>query len=345
MKLPIILSVSLLLLLSGNALSAENSTPEPAHTDATSTGTKSSDAGERVQPDPESLRITALVAALQQEQASETEVIWLETAQESRLALYQQTGTGESHGGIMIFHDRETGPDWPTLVNPLRTDLTDYGWNTLAISLPVPSVQIIPARTIPALQDKDQVQEATQADSDDAATETNTATEERAPAESYQQKFSRIAAAGSELLKQKGHATQVVIGIGDAATWATDYILQNQPNPNLHLVLINPVQATDDSAPKLSERLAELKTPTLDLYFSSDQQQSKSAKLRKRIVLRSKIDDYQQVRINQRSDDPKKSEQWMNRQLQGLLYSRIVKNVAAKPAATQAQPTQITPGS
>jgi len=341
MKLPLILSTSLLLLLCGNANSAEDSTTESAPAAAT----EATDAGSRVEPDPESQRIAALAQALQYEQAAETEVIWLEAPKENRLALYRQTGTADSHGGIMIFHDIATSPDWPTLVHPLRTALTDHGWNTLAISLPAPSAQTIPERTIPTLQNKEQVQKTAQGDSTTETSANNTAANEGEAAESYLQTFSTIAAAGSDLLYQKGHDSQIVIGIGDAATWATGYVLQNQPNPNLHLVIINPSQATDSSAPKLAELLAKLKTPTLDLYFSSDNQQLKRAKLRKRITLRNKVSGYQQVKINQRSDDPKKSKRWLSRQLHGLLYSRIIKNAAVKSTAIQAQPKQVTPGS
>lgn len=44
-------------------------------------------------------------------------------------------------GGVLILHDLEQHGQWPVLIAPLREELPDYGWTTLAIELPVPVSQ------------------------------------------------------------------------------------------------------------------------------------------------------------------------------------------------------------
>ncbi|MEM6406066.1 MAG: DUF3530 family protein [Pseudomonadota bacterium] len=51
------------------------------------------------------------------------------------LGIYMTSDT--ARGSVLILHGRGIHPDWPDLINPLRVDLTEHGWNTLSIQLPV----------------------------------------------------------------------------------------------------------------------------------------------------------------------------------------------------------------
>lgn len=51
------------------------------------------------------------------------------------LSIY--TEADEPVGGVIILHGRGFHPDWADAINPLRTGLVEFGWNTLSIQLPV----------------------------------------------------------------------------------------------------------------------------------------------------------------------------------------------------------------
>lgn len=55
----------------------------------------------------------------------------------SFLAIYTESAVTPARGTVIVLHGRGFHPDWPTVVHPLRVGLTEHGWNTLAIQLPV----------------------------------------------------------------------------------------------------------------------------------------------------------------------------------------------------------------
>jgi pimeloyl-ACP methyl ester carboxylesterase len=64
---------------------------------------------------------------------------WLEAEGKRFLGIYTKSTTGISMGGAIILPSLGDHPDWPDVIAPLRTALPRYGWNTLAIALPVPA--------------------------------------------------------------------------------------------------------------------------------------------------------------------------------------------------------------
>ncbi|MEZ5508408.1 MAG: DUF3530 family protein [Gammaproteobacteria bacterium] len=77
-----------------------------------------------------------ILATQIQQQDKETEIHWLGTEPDTFLALFRADHSGEPFANLLILHDNRQHPDWPGLVNSLRTRLAAHGWNTLAISLP-----------------------------------------------------------------------------------------------------------------------------------------------------------------------------------------------------------------
>ena len=59
----------------------------------------------------------------------------LEASGHEFLSIY--TESDEPAGAVLILHGRGFHPDWADAINPLRTGLIEYGWNTLSIQLPV----------------------------------------------------------------------------------------------------------------------------------------------------------------------------------------------------------------
>lgn len=66
------------------------------------------------------------------------EPITLETTQGQRfLGIHMRSPDSPAKGMVIILHGRGFHPDWFDVVQPLRVGLTDSGWDTLSIQLPV----------------------------------------------------------------------------------------------------------------------------------------------------------------------------------------------------------------
>ena len=63
------------------------------------------------------------------------DAVFLEADNHRFLSIY--TEAEESNGVVIILHGRGFHPDWHDTVNPLRVGLTEFGWNTLSVQLPV----------------------------------------------------------------------------------------------------------------------------------------------------------------------------------------------------------------
>jgi len=67
----------------------------------------------------------------------EGNVIILKDGSREYLSIYMLSDKTPAKGSVIILHGRGFHPNWPELVYPLRTGLTEYGWNTLSIQMPV----------------------------------------------------------------------------------------------------------------------------------------------------------------------------------------------------------------
>jgi len=61
----------------------------------------------------------------------------LSTSNKTFLGIYTEAEQEETKGVAIILHGRGFHPDWQDAINPLRVGLTESGWNTLAIQMPV----------------------------------------------------------------------------------------------------------------------------------------------------------------------------------------------------------------
>lgn len=151
-----VLLLSLLALLGTSVLQAEESTEDAppvaedsaaTTVDSTTTETADPDSEEsapppapvipRHNPDPVSNRHFGVETYLKQHQRRH-EVITLISAERSFYGLFLPDRSGSPQGGLVILHDLEQHGQWPVLVGPLREQLPEYGWSTLAIELPDP---------------------------------------------------------------------------------------------------------------------------------------------------------------------------------------------------------------
>lgn len=67
------------------------------------------------------------------------QVQWLEAGGERFLGIYTKDTTGTPLGGAIILPGLAVPPDRQDVIFPLRQELPDHGWSTLAIALPTPA--------------------------------------------------------------------------------------------------------------------------------------------------------------------------------------------------------------
>ena len=62
---------------------------------------------------------------------------WLEANGKKFLSIYTPAATENIAGAVILLHGRGVHPDWPQVIQPLRTQLPDKGWATLSLQMPV----------------------------------------------------------------------------------------------------------------------------------------------------------------------------------------------------------------
>ena len=65
------------------------------------------------------------------------EVVYLKSANHEFLNIHMQTETASPKGAAIILHGRGFHPNWKDVAYPLRTGLTENGWHTLSVQMPV----------------------------------------------------------------------------------------------------------------------------------------------------------------------------------------------------------------
>jgi hypothetical protein len=100
---------------------------------------------ERVEPDPMRDMLRTLRRELPAEQLLELPL----DADETFLALQLQALSARPKGRLLLLPADGLHPDWPLGIAPIRRNLPEYGWTTLALSLPVYKPLGVPARTLP----------------------------------------------------------------------------------------------------------------------------------------------------------------------------------------------------
>lgn len=188
---------------------------------------------------------------------SEGKPVWLEADSVRFLGIHRQTSASRRLGGVILLHDNSTHADWHEVINPLRRHLTERGWDTLSIQIPITDDPSDPA-TVRAL---------------------------------LASSLPRIKAAIDF------HATQQIdalalIGHGMGARMAMNFISQ-AGNKIAATVVIGVPMNTDDDQDPVFLAIKEANIPILDLYGSRDHAVVvDSAPFRRAIAVRNGRDRY-----------------------------------------------------
>jgi pimeloyl-ACP methyl ester carboxylesterase len=65
------------------------------------------------------------------------DAVYLDDGRAEFLALETPAADGSSERAVIVMHGTGVHPNWPTVVLPLRVGLTESGWHTLSIQMPV----------------------------------------------------------------------------------------------------------------------------------------------------------------------------------------------------------------
>jgi len=72
-----------------------------------------------------------------QDQLVVGEPLRLTAGQQGFFALYTPAVGKLQRGGVILLHGLGAHPDWPDVISPLRKNLPETGWSTLAVQLPI----------------------------------------------------------------------------------------------------------------------------------------------------------------------------------------------------------------
>ena len=161
------------------------------------------------------------------------DAVMLKAGEHSFLGLYTEAEDTSSRA-VIIAHGTGAHPDWPQVVYPLRSQLTEQGWHTLSIQMPV-------------------------LDNDADYKEYAPLYDEIAP---------RMNAAVEYLLKQ-GVKTIVSVGHSQGSAMSA-YYLSSQPEKIRGFVAIG--MPVFDHDPRMNSliSLSKIQLPVLDLYGTED---------------------------------------------------------------------------
>ena len=161
---------------------------------------------------------------------------WLVADGKKFLGLYTPATTDETAGAVILLHCRGAHPDWPQVIQPLRSQLPGKGWATLSLQMPVLAGEA---------NDKD-----------------------------YVALFNEVPAriqAGLDYISQKNINNVVLIGYSLGASMATDYLARQGDERIKAFVGIGMKaikQPVEYRVLDNADSLQKINLPVLDIYGS-----------------------------------------------------------------------------
>ncbi len=162
------------------------------------------------------------------------ETIWLNADGHDFLGIEMEPYEGGPGRAAIVVHGIGIHPNWDTVIRPLRVGLTDHGWHTLSIQMPV------------LLND--------------------------AESHEYEPLLDEVAgriSAAIEYLHQQGHKQIVIVAHSLGATMTMRY-LEDVPGAPVHALVLIGMQGGAGSVHDNAVTLESATLPVLDLYGSED---------------------------------------------------------------------------
>lgn len=163
------------------------------------------------------------------------ESVQLDASGTSILGIFTEAADGPSGRAVILAHGIGVHPDWPEIINPLRSELPEHGWSTLSIQMPVLANDA-------ALKD-------------------------------YAPLFAEVAPridAAVQFLREQGNGTIVLIGHSLGASMGATYLADKRQKSVDGFVAIGMGVIELDDTMNSALALEKLQIPILDLYGSRD---------------------------------------------------------------------------
>ncbi len=197
------------------------------------------------------------------ESLDEGKAITLKAGDQEFLAIHEEPARGEVRGAAILLHGMGGDPAWSVVVQPLRTGLTKYGWETLSLQMPV-------------------------APSGAEAWAYDALIPEAAP---------RISAA-IEFLRQRKIKKIVIIGHSMGARMGLEAVAAGVPKEVIAFVAIGAPTNKNETEAGVLGAIGKIKLPIFDLYGSRDLPNVLgSADARLRAARQAENSNYTQVKI------------------------------------------------
>jgi hypothetical protein len=296
-------------------------------------------------------------------QLPEDAIVWLgTTANEKFLSLWRPDRSGNPRGALLIVHSEGEHIAWPDSTGPLHETLPDYGWATLALSLPEPALSQTPKRTLAVKslpspkteasadskedpedpkKSEAMVAEKTAAEKTDESKtnkplEVKTAAQEELPAKSSrlpEEITEQRLATALRFLHDKGQFNIVILGSGTGAIRANTFLNNTTPkidNPDLGaakpfsgIILLNSRNRLPTMEQDYTEWFADPEIPVLDIFLSKDLRNFKAAKARKIVAKQKKVVLYKQVKLNHLTATSVAQENLLSRRIRSYLSANL----------------------
>jgi pimeloyl-ACP methyl ester carboxylesterase len=202
--------------------------------------------------------------------------------------IFTEASAGPTGRAVILAHGIGVHPDWPEIINPLRSELPEHGWSTLSIQMPILAND--------------------------------------APLKDYLPLFDeagpRIEAA-VKFLRDQGNNTIVLIGHSLGAAMAASYLANNTQHGLQGLVIIGLGVIDLDDRMNGVLALEKIQIPVLDLYGSRDLETVlDSVKTRAMAARKAGNKSYRQTEIEGADHFFIGMEDTLNRRVYGWLQSR-----------------------
>lgn len=250
--------------------------------------------------------------------ALQDESVWLDTEYGKILAMHRITEAKSTFGVLVLLHAAEDPQHWPPSLENLRANLPRYGWETLALAMPPKTPAPIPARTSSSSsseRNSENIDETTNDDDKPNETTENSTKVSATSSSSSSSNISRellIAAyidAAVEYLSERNQFNVVILTDNSSAYHSLGKLLpmikDNPKDPNTidgpiqALIIANLQQQEPLTKTELESIFNNAQLPVMDIFFAVDYTEQQTARnLHRAVAMRQKLNDYQQLRLN-----------------------------------------------
>lgn len=189
--------------------------------------------------------------------------IWLEAGKTKFLGIYAENELDDAKGAIILLHGSGVHPNWPDIIQPLRSELPAHGWTTLSIQMPILANDAKYAEYAPLIKD--------------------------VPA--------RINAA-IDYLNSQFYQNIIIVAHSLGATMANSYLAGDSKRVRAYVAIGMGASKDDPIELNNLKYLQNITLPTLDIYGSEDLETVvNSVKQRQQAARKAGNENYRQVSV------------------------------------------------